>query len=197
MFPRTLAGAAFGLAMLPALVTAAEFNVEQYDEKYEDGPGAYIEMSGEVEPGDYYKLLEVLPKAIALHGSEEYGIDLWLSGPGGDLDEALKIGKFIFDLNIATMVDKRDECASACALIWLGGSSLLMHPEARIGFHQAYVGDGEASIAGNAMVGHYLSEVGLDASVAYYVVAARPEEMAWLTPRLAASIDLPVVFLED
>ena len=96
-----------------------------------------------------------------------------------------------------TNVDEDVECASACALVWLGGASLYMHKDAKIGFHQAYVDDGESSIAGNAVVGHYLSEVGLEANIVEFVVSAEPESMIWLTPEVAKSLNLPVEILGE
>ncbi len=175
--------------------TAADFSVHKYEEDYDDGPGAYIVMTGETQYGDYQRFLEVLPEAISIHGSREYKIDVWLEGPGGYLDEALKLGQLVYDLGFATFVDDGDECASACALIWLGGGSLYAVEGAQIGFHQAYLGEGEASISANAKVGHYLSQVALEANVVSYVVGASPDEMTWLTPEVATAIDLPVDYL--
>jgi hypothetical protein len=183
-------------SLLCAPASAAEFRVFQYGDDYDDGPGAYIVMTGETEPGDYGRFLDVLPKAIALHGSEEFPIDLWLEGPGGDLDEGLRLGQLVYDLKLATLVDKGAECASACALIWLGGAQLYAHEEARIGFHQAYEGDGIASISGNADVGFYLSQVGLERATVQYVVSADPDSMTWLNRTIADAIDLPVTFLD-
>lgn len=185
-----------GLFVVPNLGSAAEMSAYAYRTDYSDGPGAYIIISGDTERGDYRRFLKVLPEAIALHSSRENPIDVWLEGPGGDLDEALKLGQLIYDLGFITLVDKGTECASACALIWLGGASLYMHPEAHVGFHQAYEADNTASIEGNALVGHYLSEVGLSASVVRYVMTAPPDDLVWLRPDVLQSIGLPVNLLK-
>lgn len=188
---------AMGFATAVSTASAAEFSAEAYEDKVDGKQLAYIEVSGETEIGDYNRFLDVLPRAIALHQSEETPVDVWLSGPGGDLDEALELGKLILDLGFVTNVDEDVECASACALVWLGGASLYMHKDAKIGFHQAYVDDGESSIAGNAVVGHYLSEVGLEANIVEFVVSAEPESMIWLTPEVAKSLNLPVEILGE
>ncbi len=175
---------------------AAEITAHRYQADYEDGPGAYIFITGETERGDYQRFLNAMPEAIALHGSRQFPIDVWLEGPGGDLDEALRLGRLIYDLGFFTLVDANEECASACALIWLGGARLFMKSEARVGFHQAYDSVGTASVTGNALVGHYMSEVGLSASVVRYVMTAEPGELEWLRPDQLESIGLPVTVLE-
>lgn len=176
---------------------AATFTVDTYSKPYEDGPGAFIVMEGDTAAGDYNRFLKVLPKAIARHGSEKFAIDVWLEGPGGNLDEAMKLGRLIYDLGFATLVAEDEECASACALIWIAGARLYMHPDARIGFHQAYTGDGDPTITGNGAVGYFLAEVGVKRGVVSYVLSAPPEDMTWLTPTIAEAIGLPLNILED
>jgi hypothetical protein len=179
-------------ATAPGGARAAEFTAHRYT----DGPGAYIIGSGETMPGDYHRFLAVLPRAIAYHRTEDYPIDVWLDGPGGDLDEALKLGRLIYDLGFTTLVDDHSECASACALIWLGGGALAMRPRAMIGFHQAAYLDGTSAVTGNAVVGHYLADVGLDQSVVEYVMSAPPNSMTWLSPEVVRSLRMPVDILD-
>ena len=177
-------------------VVAADVTVAQYEKDYPDGPGAYLFISGDTEIGDYDRFLNALPEAIAIHGSRRYAIDVWLEGPGGNLEEALRLGKLIYDLGFDTWVDAGEECVSACALIWLSGARLFMMDGARIGFHQSYEGGGEASILGNARVGYYLSRVGLAPSVVDFVMSASPEQVRWLDPSLAEAVGLPVQVME-
>lgn len=192
-----IAACVLSISLIAALpVNAANITAHKYDTDYDDGPGAYVVISGETKPSDYQRFLQVLPEAIALHGSRSNAIDVWLEGPGGDLDVALQLGRLIYDLGFTTLVDKNEECASACALIWLGGAKLYMHPDAKIGFHQAYEGENTASIDGNALVGHYMSQVGLSASVVRYVMMAPPDRLEWLRPDMLETIGLPVNFLK-
>lgn len=196
MTPKRLSGALVA-TVIGSAVSAADVSVGQYDTPYADGPGAWIWVSGETSVGDYQRFLTALPEAIALHGSTEHPIDVWFDGPGGDLDEAIKLGQLIYDLGFATLVDGGDECASACALLWLSGTTLYMVEGAKIGFHQAYEAAGAASIVGNARVGHYLAQVGLEASVVDYVMSSEPDGITWLEPRIAEAIDLPIFMLAD
>ena len=74
------------------------------------------------------------------------GISLCLDSPGGNLSEALKIFELIWSDNLTTMVLPGDRCESACAIAFLGGSTLegtdvtrqiyrVIWPGARLGFH--------------------------------------------------------------
>lgn len=189
------AALACALSLTVGPLAAAEVRVGQYDDDYDDGPGAYMVIAGETLEGDYGRFLDALPEAIALHGSRTFPIDVWLEGPGGDLDESLKLGQLIFDLGFATLVDARTECVSACALLWLSGARMYMVDGAEIGFHQSYEGEGEASIIGNARVGFHLSRVGLEANVVDFVMSASPDEVRWLEPSLAETIGIPFTML--
>ena len=61
---------------------------------------------------------------------------LMLESPGGTLDDGIELGKAVRLKRYRTLT--RDTCASACALIFLGGTERwLVGPNARIGFHQA------------------------------------------------------------
>ncbi len=58
-----------------------------------------------------------------------------LESPGGLLDEGIRIGRDVHMRSLRTVT--RDECASACAIIFLGGTErVLAGPRARIGLHQ-------------------------------------------------------------
>lgn len=61
---------------------------------------------------------------------------LLLESPGGSLDEGIALGKAVRLKGLRTLT--RDTCASACALVFLGGTERwLVGSGARIGFHQA------------------------------------------------------------
>jgi hypothetical protein len=105
-----------------------------------------------------------------------------LSSPGGNLDAGLSIGKQIRENGYSTLVGSK-LCASACALAWLGGVRRYMTPEASIGFHAAYTKEGtyvrESGMA-NALVGSYLSKLGLSDEAILYITSAPPEYLNWL-----------------
>jgi hypothetical protein len=137
------------------------------------------------------------PDLIAIVGDFAFGdekkfIDTALSSqnalvvfqsPGGNLVAGIEIGKAIHLKGFATLVPDDVQCASACALAWLGGRIRFMSDTARVGFHAVYESnDGQTIIssAGNALVGAYLNQLGLPTSAVVYITGAPPEGMQWL-----------------
>jgi hypothetical protein len=114
---------------------------------------------------------------------------------GGNLLAGITIGKTIRLKSFSTAVLDGKRCASACALAWLGGSRRFMSSTAHIGFHAAYITkDGLPSEtgAGNALVGSYLTQIGLSEEAVFYITKAAPTEMTLLTLRDAEKIGIEV-----
>jgi hypothetical protein len=113
---------------------------------------------------------------------------------GGSIWAAIRIGEAIRMKGFVTYVPERSRCASACALAWLGGVDRVMGPGAQIGFHAAHdAASGQETGLGNALVGAYLSRIGLSYSVVIYITRAPPDQMTWLTLADAVRIGIDVV----
>lgn len=102
-------------------------------------------MSGEIVKGDLERFSNVLNGILSHDGEAAISTRVCLNSPGGNLNEAAKIGQHFYDVGIGTFVDRGDKCLSACAFIFmmgvaLGGESTFldraMHKEAVIGFHR-------------------------------------------------------------
>jgi hypothetical protein len=118
------------------------------------------------------------------------------NSPGGDLLAGIQIGQIIRSKGMATAADT---CASACALAWLAGRMRMASHDSRIGFHVAYV-DGDLKTVtgtGNAMVGHYVGELGFGDNVVRYVTEAPPDGMTWLSFRDAELLGIEVTAVDD
>jgi hypothetical protein len=75
------------------------------------------------------------------------------------------------DQKVATGVV--DNCASACALAWLAGVKRFMGPKARVGFHAAFNKSSRQETGmGNALVGAYLTKLGLPLKAVIYITKA-------------------------
>jgi hypothetical protein len=123
-----------------------------------------------------------LPKAIIAFHSD-----------GGSVAAAIDIGRQIRLRNFSTLVPDDTRCASACALAWLGGTQRLMGSNTRIGFHAAYdPRSGAETGVGNALVGAYLSQIGLPDKAIVYVTQAPPKSMTWLTMSEARQVGIDV-----
>ncbi len=150
-----------------------------------------IAIDGEIIDGDYGRF-----KAVSVNSA--LSTLVLLSSPGGDLYEALRIGEVIHANGYTTGVPDGFKCASACGLIWLAGRKRALQGDAKVGFHAAYhfaqgvpVEGGQA----NAMVGAYVTRLGLPLKVVAFVTAAAPEEMRWLYPAEAMEIGLDVTYV--
>ena len=135
-----------------------------------------VTLSGEIESSDteqFRAAVATYPKAIVAFQS-----------PGGSLIAGIEIGTQIRLRNYMTLVPSGVQCASACALAWLGGTKRLMGPGARIGFHAASVNENGQAIetgAGNALLGAYLNKLGLPDRAILFVTQAHPNEITRLT----------------
>src|SRR4051794_39838734 len=117
----------------------------------------FIRVSGTLKSGDEKTFSDKIIEASS-NGT------VFLEGPGGDVLAATEIGTRIRLRGFQTVVSPDERCASACALVWLGGRNRSMAPTARVGFHAVYRSDDDKkreSGAGNALVGAYLRDLGL------------------------------------
>lgn len=151
-----------------------------------------IAISGPIEVGDDMKFRRIASstdKAIVL-----------LSSPGGLVEVGLSIGSQIRIHQFATWVSREKFCASACALIWLGGNHRYVNNGSKIGFHAAYVENGsfkkESGMA-NALVGAYLNQIGIPIKAIKYITSPAPDQIQWLTAEDAKALGIEVRNLDQ
>src|SRR5262245_48035062 len=126
------------------------------------------------------------------------GTSVAFRSKGGRLLTGIRIGTLIRAKRFATVVPDAAECASACALAWLGGTRRFVGADAKIGFHAAYVmrdGGPTESGPGNAIVGAYLNQLGLSEKAIFYVTQAVPTTMQWMSLQDAAEHGISVASL--
>jgi hypothetical protein len=92
-------------------------------------------MRGEIRPGDYDRLLK-----FAMHSGFYLPLtDAILSSPGGDIEEALKIGRLIKQLYMSMNVGPvTGYCASACFIIFASAVERQTSP-GMVGIHRPYL----------------------------------------------------------
>jgi hypothetical protein len=157
-----------------------------------DGSLSTVLVLGPIEAGDSQKfgaLTQGLSRALVVFGS-----------PGGLLTEGLAIGEQLRQAGFASAVAENTLCASACALAWLGGRPRLMRDSSRIGFHAAYTEHGtdkRESGVGNAIIGAYLTNMGLGLDAIRYMTTPGPDEVQWLSTRDALRIGIDVYSYEE
>lgn len=114
-----------------------------------------------------------------------------LRSDGGRLIPAIRIGEVIRAKGWATLV--QEYCSSACSLVWLAGAERYMTANAQIGFHAAYDDrTGQEGGMANAIVGAYLTKIGLPYEAVMYATVAAPNSMRYLTAADAKRVGIDV-----
>jgi hypothetical protein len=117
---------------------------------------------------------------------------------GGRLLAGIRIGAQIRAKEFNTVVPDGAQCASACALAWLGGARRFVGEDSRVGFHTAYIlktaGPAESG-PGNAILGAYLNQIGLSEEAILYITHAAPTSVQWMSLEEAAEYGIVVAKL--
>lgn len=113
-----------------------------------------IELSGQIDSGDYAKLfslaktLGLLEPADSGEPSNSINQAICLNSPGGNYLEGRLISQLLRDHGIATRVPEFSECFSSCAFIFMAGrllgaesdrTSRHLHINGKLGFHAPYI----------------------------------------------------------
>ncbi len=109
--------------------------------------------------------------------------EIVLSGPGGRIGPAFEIEGLIRKRRLDTRVE--GDCASACALVFLGGVERRLLPQARLAFHQAgFPGMNQAEMleSNRTMVRFLVVQAGLTPAFANRVVDTPANEL-WMPTR--------------
>jgi ATP-dependent protease ClpP protease subunit len=93
-----------------------------------------VALQGFVSRDASFKFDDAIEKAVAIGCSRP--LTMLLESPGGSLFDGISLGRQVRSQGLRTVA--RYDCASACAIIFLGGAErMLVGSRARIGFHQA------------------------------------------------------------
>jgi hypothetical protein len=150
--------AATWLAALVAPVSGAEIRHTKPAELGYTG-FANVILEGKIETGDYDKLLKIIDEYCSNYQICEFGI--YLASPGGNLIEAMKIGRLVRKLRLETHVSsdlpppyrQKSEailkdakanymCASACFFIFVAGIDRERDTfSPLLGIHRPYLSD--------------------------------------------------------
>lgn len=126
------------LIVLLALTPRTAFEME-YSVKYVEINGQTaingLTMVGKIESGDYSKLIAFFTaNERAFVGASTF----YLDSPGGNVGEALRIGKLVAETFRTTLVEANAKCLSACFLIFVSGAQRIPEGNATIGIHRPY-----------------------------------------------------------
>jgi hypothetical protein len=97
---------------------------------------ASIQLRGEIRAGDTRSLAALIAKNDIGCIGEDIQPAIAFDSPGGDLDEALRIGRLIRSKGLGAMVNRDAQCVSACNIAFLGGVSRSV--DGVFGIHRPY-----------------------------------------------------------
>jgi len=152
---------------------------------------------GKIEKGDDLKF----KKLVADNNIRDGAATVSLNSNGGHALAGFGIGRTIAENKFWTFVDGKSVCASACADVWLAGAERWVEAGARIGFHSTGItlkqGRREWTVpsnAGNALTGAYYKELRLSDKAIMMLVTAPPNQMLWLTTKIANDLQIDFSF---
>jgi hypothetical protein len=194
MLKKIVAAAALACALV-APTAASAANIGAIPLECKGRPGCFfVFVKGDIVLGDEKKFDDV----IKANGVKMAVVGL--ASNGGNPLAAYAIGNTIREKGYTTYVPGSTTCASSCAIIWVAGTTRQADEKARIGFHGVYTVDRKgratgASNYGNALIGSYLSRMGMSDVAIMYLTEAGPNQVNWLTGETAAKYSISVNML--
>ena len=79
---------------------------------------------------------EVMVDLIATGRHKLTGNTVWFSSDGGDIDAAMDIGRLLRRHGIYAVIDRKDQCMSACVFAFMGGERRSV--AGRLGIHRPF-----------------------------------------------------------
>jgi hypothetical protein len=135
-----LAGLAAPICLAAAAALAPARAATVYKVHTGDNDFVTLVLRGGIVLGDLARLQGVTAKVPS-----NQRIVLMLDSPGGNIDEAIAIGRYLYTAKIATAAIQGPGCHSSCAFIFLAGRDhngqpmRIMMKGARVGFHQGAI----------------------------------------------------------
>lgn len=148
----------------------------------------FVNLTGKIELLDGVKF-----KIMTERLKYESNVVVMLNSPGGSVVAGLTIGYITHNNDWDTAASGL--CASACADIWLAGSTRYVFDDSKIGMHSEGMkvarkgkvkvkrGDNKERIA-------YFVRLGLDADAIVPMLMPNPNDMLWLTPANAETMGI-------
>jgi hypothetical protein len=178
------------VAIVIALLAPPAAEAANIEVKHLEAATALVMVEGDLELGD----IEIFRSKVAAISKATVAF----RSDGGSLLAGIRIGMLIRVKNFTTVVPDAAQCASACAVAWLGGAHRFLGAGSKVGFHAAYVqkaGMTTESGPGNAVLGAYLDQIGLPEDAIVYITQAAPSSMKWLNMEEAAQHGIDVALL--
>ncbi|MBA5775872.1 hypothetical protein H2509_01890 [Stappia sp. F7233] len=166
------------IASTPRIAHAdLSFNLQQTGKGW-----SFIEVSGQFETSDDISQLRYLAISSAARV-------VVFDSPGGNVLKAMELGRLVRSLGLVTVQIRNFDCASACALAFMGGVQRVAEPGS-IGMHKASF-SGELSFTAHeavaavqqmtALIIAYMIEMGVDPGLLQVALQYESSDMRYLS----------------
>jgi hypothetical protein len=155
-----------------------------------EGGGCSITIEGKIERGDaarFVKGMAATKKTLTGCGSPA----LYLDSDGGDVDEALRLGRAIRANEMMVVVPRQSSCLSSCVFLLAAGVNRISF--GKTGIHRPYFAALESGLSNqqvrvlrdsmNSAIVEYLREMDVSVALLDAMLAVSPEEMKMLGNR--------------
>jgi len=148
--------------------------------------GTTYRLEGGISAGDADRLSDMLAQADPTPET------LILQSPGGSVQDALALGRYIRGQGMNTRMLAGEFCYSACPYLLAAGLGRDIDPDASVGVHQHYFGENTflpAAFAvediqrGQGEVMTYLNDMGIDPLVMQHALSTPPDQIYVLLPQ--------------
>jgi hypothetical protein len=187
---------AVAIFLIPTHLNAAEFYEQYSPSSPKNSPmacGYELTIKGSIQKGDAQKLKRVLDDAC--YEKSRYKISnlvtytITLSSDGGDVSEAMQMGRVIRAKGGITQVWPADNCSSSCVFVLAGGQMRM--PMGKIGIHRPYFSNlnPNASISDiqqareklSSEIAKYFRDMDIASSLTDEMMSIPPEKIKILT----------------
>lgn len=79
---------------------------------------------------------DVMAEMLATGRQKLSGNTVWFASNGGDIDAAMELGRLLRRLGVFAVIDKNDQCLSACVFAFMGGERRSV--AGRLGIHRPF-----------------------------------------------------------
>ncbi len=176
-----LVWAVLGLSLELGIAAEARAGLQFEVERTDEGR-AFIVAYGDFAFTDDYSMFPAL-----VHSSGAYVVTF--NSPGGNPTKAMEFGRLVRTLGLSTLQLRASQCASACALAFLGGVLRVAEPGA-IGVHKSFFIP-EAAISTDVAVSRvqqltaetmgYMGEMGVDPALLQIALSYESDDLRYLS----------------
>ena len=127
----------------------------------------WLSLKGEIGPDSSFavrKILEREKSCKTIDGENDFGVSM--SSGGGLLEHGYRLGEIFREFGVSTMVVGDAECASSCAIAFLGGKRRAIDESSRLLFHSPYYQG--LNSKGEAVMSCAADDETLDKLLSYY-----------------------------